>query len=156
MNHDLVYFNHNPIQQALSQKHFGMYFDTKMNFQKHVNNVLSKVNKIIGLLRKLQAFLPRQSLVTVYTAFIRPHLDYGDIIYDQSDNDSFYQKTESIQYNAALATTSAIRDTPREKHYQELGLESLCKRQWYRKLYYFFKIFKGQSPDYLFQNTSVM
>ena len=58
---------------------------------------------------------------------------------------------ELIQYNAALAITGAIRGTSRKKLYQELGLESLCIRQWYRKLCYFFKIFKGQSPDYLFK-----
>ena len=83
-----------------------MYVDTKFNFQKHLNNVLLN-KKTLGLLRKLQVFLTRQSLVTVFKAFIRPHLEYGDIIY----NKSFYQKMESIQYNAALATTDAIRDT---------------------------------------------
>ena len=56
---------------------------------------------------------------------------------------------ESIQYNAALAITSAIRSTSREKLYQEQGLESLRKRRWYRKLCYFLKIFKGQSREYL-------
>ena len=58
---------------------------------------------------------------------------------------------ESIQSNAALAITSAITCTSREKLYQELRLESLRKRRWYRKLCYFFKISKGQSPDYLFR-----
>ena len=111
-----------------------MYFDTKLNFQEHLNNVLSKENKTIGLLRKLQAFLPRQSLVTVYKAFIRPNLDYGDIIYDQTYNDSFHQNMESVQHNAALAITGTIRGTSREKRYQELGLESLRKRRWYKKL----------------------
>ena len=72
-----------------------MYLDAKVNFHEHLNNALSKVNKTIGLLRKLQAFLPRQSLVTVYKSFIRLHLDYGDIIYDQAYNDSFHQKMES-------------------------------------------------------------
>ena len=58
---------------------------------------------------------------------------------------------ESIQYNAALAITGAIRGTSTEKLNQELGLESLRKRRWYRKLCYFFKIFEGQSPEYLFR-----
>ena len=58
---------------------------------------------------------------------------------------------ESVQYNAALAITGAIRGTSREKVYQELGLESLHKRRWYRKLCCIFKIFKGQSPEYLFK-----
>ena len=43
---------------------------------------------------------------------------------------------ESIQYNAALATTGAIRGYSREKLYQGLGLESLQQRRWYRKLFF--------------------
>ena len=109
---------------------------------------MSKADKTIELLRKLQAVLARPSLVTIYKAFIRPHLDYGDIIYDQAYKESFHQKLESIQYNAALAITGAIRGTSREKLYQELELESLQKRHWYR-LCYIFKKLKGQSPDYL-------
>ena len=37
----------------------------------------------------------------------------------------FIKKLESIQYNAALAKTGALRGTFREKLYQELDLESL-------------------------------
>ena len=109
---------------------------------------MSKADKNIGLLRKLQTVLPRLSLVTIYRAFTKPHLDYRDIIYDQAYKESFHQKLESVQYNA-LAITAAIRGTSKEKLYQELGLESLQKQRWYRKLCYFLKIFKGQSPDYL-------
>ena len=55
-NHNSVYFNRNSVQQVPSQKHLGMYLYTKSNFQEHLRNVLNKVNKTIGLLRKLQAF----------------------------------------------------------------------------------------------------
>ena len=47
--------------------------------------------------------------------------------------------------------TGAIRGTSKEKLYQELGLESLQLRRWYRKLGMFYKIFKSQSPQYLFK-----
>ena len=56
---------------------------------------------------------------------------------------------ESVQYNTALAITGAIRGSSREKLYQELGLESLQQRRWYRKLCYFFKLTKNKSPKYL-------
>ena len=135
------------MKQVPSQKHHGVYLDTKLNFQEHLNNVLSKENKTIGLLRNLEAFLPSQSVVTVYQTFIRPHLDYGDIIYYQTYNDSFHQKMKSIQYNATLATTGAIRGTSKEKLYQELDLESLRKRRWYRKTCYFFKYLKVNLPS---------
>ena len=56
---------------------------------------------------------------------MRPHLDYGDIIYDLVYNLSFHQKLELIQYKAALALTGASRGSSRKKLYLELGLESL-------------------------------
>ena len=81
-----------------------------VDFKEHIQNGLNKVSKTIGLLRKLQKILPRPPLITIYKSFIRPHVDYGDIIYNQVYNVSFHQKVESIQYNA-LAITGAIRGT---------------------------------------------
>ena len=107
------------------------------------------LNRTIALLRKLQNILPRALLVTIYKSFIRLHLDYGDILYDQMFNNSFHEKLELIQYNAALAITGAIRGSSREKLYQKLGFESLQQQQRYRKICLFFKIIKNQSPKYL-------
>ena len=58
-NHNQVYFNHNSLKQVPPQKHLGVYLDTKLNFQEHLNNIISKVNKTIRLLRKLQPLLLR-------------------------------------------------------------------------------------------------
>ena len=63
--------------------------------------------------------------MTMYKAFVRPHLDYGDIIYDEAYNETFHKKLESIQYNTCLALSEAIRGSSREELYHELGLESL-------------------------------
>ena len=104
-----------------------MLLDTKLNFQGHLKSILHKINKTIGLLRKLHNTLPRLPLLTIYKSFIRPHLDYGDIIYDQVCNVLFY--LESIQQNLALAITTVIRGTYTEKLYNELGLETLEKRR---------------------------
>ena len=53
---------------------------------------------------------------------MRLHLDYSDVVYDQPSNDGFSISLETVQYNAALAITGAIKGTSREKLYQELGL----------------------------------
>ena len=147
--HPPLCFNNNNVSQASSQKHLGLTLDNRLTFDEHLTNVSNKISKTIGLLRKLQNILPRPALLTIYKCFIRPHLDYGDIIYDQAYNLSFHQKLESIQYNAALALTGAIRGSSREKLYQELGLESLQLRRWYRKLCCFYKIYNKQAPGYL-------
>ena len=83
--------------------------------------VSGKISKTTGLLRKLRNLLSRTALITIYKTFIRPHLHYGYTLYDQGYHMSFHQKLESIQYNACLAITGAIRGTSKEKRYQELG-----------------------------------
>ena len=118
-------FNNTNVTQSIYEKNLGVILDPKLTFENHINMVTTKINKTIGLLRKLQNLLPRTNLIKIYKAFVRPHLDYGDILYDQAFNLSFQQKLESIQYRACLAITGAIQGTSREKIYQELGLESL-------------------------------
>ena len=113
-----IYSNNKSVKQVPSQKHLKLLLDNKLNFQEHLKNILNKVNKTIGLLRKPQNILPREPLLTIYKLFVRPHLDYGNVIYDQHYNNSFHQKIESIQCNAALAITGAIRGYSREKLYQ--------------------------------------
>ena len=111
---------------------------------------MPKALKGIGIIKNLSKVLPRHSLVTIYKSFVRPHLDYGDIIYDQPNNESFNQKIERIQYNAAFAITGAIRGTSQKKLYDELGFESLKFRHWFRKLCIFYKIKNTDIPGYLF------
>ena len=124
-----IYFNNNPIEQTLSQKRLEMILNTKLNFQEHIKNIPTKVNKTIGLLPKLPKILPPGALLKVFKSFFRSHLNYGDVIYDQSYNNIFHQKMESIQYNAALTVTGAISGSSMEKLYQESGLECLQQRQ---------------------------
>ena len=87
--------------------------------------IFKKVSRTIGVLRKLQNLLPKKSLIKVYKYFIKPQLDYGDIIYDQAYNASFHRKQESIQCTVALTITGAIRRSSKERLCQELVFESL-------------------------------
>ena len=145
----------NNVSQVNSQTYFEFILDVKLTFEEHLKNVFNKTNKMIGLLRKLSNLLPRQAVVTIYKAFVRPHLDYSDVLYDQAFSNSFHAKMESIQYNACLAITGALWGTPGEKIYQELGLESLQLCRWYRKLCLFCKVFESEHSKYHFNLISV-
>ena len=106
-----------------SQNHLGMFLDFKLRFNKNLEKVLAKVNKAITTFRKLQSVLPRGTFLTIYKSFICPHFDYGDMIYDQSYNDSFHVKLESYQHKTALVMTGAIKESSTQKLYKELGIE---------------------------------
>ena len=84
--HPPLEFNNNDVIQATSHKHLGII---RLSFEKHLETVLCKLNKTMGLIRKLQNLLPRTALITLHKAFLYPNLDYGDILYDQAHNALF-------------------------------------------------------------------
>ena len=79
----------------------------------------------------------------MYKTFVRPHLDYGDIIYHipQSSNvfvssislHPLMERIERVQYHAGLAITGYWRGSNQNKIYEELGWESLFDRRWYKR-----------------------
>ena len=91
----------------------------------------NKCYKIIGLIKKLSIHLPRKTLLRTFNSFVRPSLDYGDIISDKPNNESFKSRTESIQYKAYIAIAGAIQGASRVHLYGELGIESLSGRKWF-------------------------
>ena len=72
--HTQLVFSNNAVHETSTQKHLAMFLHVKLNSQEHFESMLNKVNKTIGLLRKLHSTLPRPSLLTVYKSFIRPSL----------------------------------------------------------------------------------
>ena len=124
-NHPALYFNDAPVTTAPFQKHLGLFLDKKLTFGHHLNEKISKANKGIGLIKRLYSYLPRKSLLNIYKSFIRPHLDYGDVIYDQPHNDTFCRMIESVQYNAALAITGAIKGSSRNDYTKSSDLKAL-------------------------------
>ena len=78
--------------------------------------------------------MSRDLLVTIYKSFVRPHLDYADVIFDKPSSATFSNRVELAQYNAALAITGTIRGTSKEKLYQELGIETMKEGRWFRGL----------------------
>ena len=75
-NNPSLTLNGTSATQSEIQKHLGRFLDSKLDFKEHVQNVLNKISKKIGLLRKLQKILPRPPSITIYKSFIRSLLDY--------------------------------------------------------------------------------
>ena len=64
-SHPVLISSNNWIIQTPYQKHLGLILEEKLNFGEYLRYIANKVYTSIGLLRKLQKYLPRQSLVTL-------------------------------------------------------------------------------------------
>ena len=135
----MILFNDIPVKKVTEHKHFGIILDSKPSFSTHIKSVISKARKSIDLLKYLSKYLPRHTLNELCKLYVRPHLDYGDVIYhipakvcEFSQNiilPNLIEKIDSVQYAAALAVTGAWRGTSQEKLYTQRGWESLSSRE---------------------------
>ena len=99
-------------------------------------------------MRKLKFELDRRSLEIIYTAFIRPILEYGNEIWD---NCTQYEKEEieKIQNEAARNASGTAKLISIETLYSKIGWENLDSRRRKQKLSLFYKMYSNINPSYL-------
>ena len=147
-DHPELTFNGIPIARKTFTKHLGVYLDSRLNFSKHIKEKVAIAMKGISFLKMLSKYVNRNVLSLSYKMYIRPHLDYGDVIYHNQRAD-LMDLVERVQYKAALIVSGCWQGTSRSKLYEELGWESLSNRRWLRRLIVFYKIKNGLAPSYL-------
>lgn len=99
-------------------------------------------------MRRLKFELDRKSLETIYLTFIRPTLEYGDVIWDNCTQHE-KQELEKIQTEAARIATGTTKLISISALYDETKWETLDTRRSKHKLVLFYKMFNNISPAYL-------
>ena len=155
-------FNNIPVKRVLDTKHLGLILDSKINFKKHIDDKLGKANKGIGVMKQMKKWVDMRALETVYKLYIRPHLEYGDLVFNSheigkseifntfQDSDIISFEIESIQYQAARIITGAWDKSNKGELYKLLGWESMQDRRTMRKLVLFHQILNTKNPSYLY------
>ena len=74
--------------------------------------------KLTGTIKHLSVHLSRKTHLTIYEFFVRPRLDYGDIvcgygyiIYDNPVSESLINKLEKVQYQVYLEISGSLQGT---------------------------------------------
>ena len=89
------------------KKHLGLLLSGNGTWQSHIEYMKAKAWKRINIMRTLKFELDRKALETIYLSFIRPILEYADIVWD---NCSMHEKKDLniIQYEAARIVTKLV------------------------------------------------
>ena len=91
----------------------------------------------------------------MYNSFIRPCLEYGNIIWSNC-TDEEDEILESVQRRAARIISGAIIRTNTLNLYQEVAFETLKTRRERNILLFFHKIANGTAPNYLIELLPAM
>ena len=106
LHHPILFLGSTEVKRKSEHKHLGLILDSKLNFQSHIREAIMKARRGIGIIRHLSRYVAGDVLDQVYKLHVRPHLDYGDIIYHRFDPNmslDMTKKLEQTQYSVALA-----------------------------------------------------
>ena len=127
------------ITSCNAEKDLGVMFDTSLSFDAHIHNVVNRANQMLGIIKRCFSFLNRDIFLKLYKAFVRPHLEYANVIWNP------YLKRQSIMIERVQRRATKLLFECRNMSYRErlqyLNLHSLKGRRLRGDLIQTFKIF---------------
>jgi len=147
-HHPPITFQNSQITDSTAHTHLGLTLKDDASWKQHILNIYEKAYSRLNILRYIKTKVNRKSLIKIYIAFIRPILEYADIVWDNCTQQS-KELLESIQLEAARIITGLRSGTSHNKLYNELGWETLSTRRNKHKHIMMYKIMHGLSPQYL-------
>lgn len=148
ISYPTLYFDNTPVNEVSKHKHLGLTLNSTLHWGDHIDEIIAKANSKLNILRSLKYDLDRKTLTIMYFTFIRPMIEYCDIIIDNCP-EYYKTKLEQVNIEAARIATGATRLVSIETLFSECGWDKLEIRREKHKLTQFFKIVNNLTPEYL-------
>lgn len=143
-----ITFQGSIIKNVSFHKHLGVYLSSNLKWAKHIDYLCDVACKKLWALKRLKYILDRKSLETIYLYFIRPSLEYADVLWaGVYENETL--KLNAIEIEAMRCVTGATARSNIAKLWEDSGWASLSERRDIHCLLSLFKILMGPGPGYL-------
>ena len=124
------------------EKDLGVTFEPQLSFDTHINKIINKANQMIGLIKRTFIHLNKDILLKLYKSLVRPHLEYGNIIWFP------LLKRQSIAVERVQRRATKLlrecKDFSYEQRLRYLNLHSLKGRRIRGDLIETYKIFNNK------------
>ena len=124
------------------QKDIGVIIDSNLEFYKHINQKINKVNSIMALIKRSFTTLNQHNFVPLYKALVRSHLDYAISI-----RSPYKQKYKDAIENVQRRTTKqlpSMKNIPYEERLERLKLPTLAYRRSRGDMIEVYKLLQGK------------
>ncbi len=146
--HPPIYMSGETIVEVNCHKHLGIFLSRDLHWHQQIEYIKSKALTRINTMRQLKFRLHGDALETIYISFIRPILEYADVLFDNCTRHE-KDELEKLQYEAARIVTGTTKLVSIQKLMDEVGWETLEIRRRKHKLVLFFKMTTHLTPEYL-------
>ena len=115
------------LEKSELEKDLGVHVDSDLKFSKHVEIQVNKANRLLGLIRRSYEHLDCASMKTLFTALVRPHLEFGNVAWSPR-----LEKDKALIEGVLRRATRIIpglKDLSYEERLQAMGIPSMSHRR---------------------------
>ena len=134
--------NGTKLKQVTEEKDLGILIDDELKFHKQSASATKKANATLGLLKKSFTLLDKKTLPLLYKSLIRPHLEYGNIVWGPHYAEDI-KSIEKVQRRATKLVPE-LKNLSYEERLRELNLPSLAHRRRRGDMIVTYKLMTGQ------------
>ena len=115
------------LETATEENYSGGIIDKKLKFDKHTGAQVNKANKVLGLLRRSFETLEGETIVWLFKALVRPHLEYCNAV-TYTVYEKYAKLLESVQRRATKMVLE-MKNGDYTNRLKKLALPSLSYRR---------------------------
>ena len=148
------------LEHVESIRDLGIILDSKLTFQHHVDNIICKANRALGvMMRSFQSGrgtrFDRTALIAAYCANVRSVLEFCSVVWGGAAK-SHTDRIERVQHKFLMWLSAHIYGAPQNLEYSRLlsyfSLCSLSARRTQHDLVFLARIFKSQIDSSLLRS----
>ena len=141
------------ISKAQQHKHLGLIISKDLSWKNHLIAICQKAAKRVDMLKY---GLDRKTLEIIYLSFIRPLLEYGYVVWDNTPrHEKYYTDLEKLQIDAMRTVCGCSNYSLLSLLYADTNWQLLSTRRKFHRLILFFKNKWPCSKSFKFNTTII-
>lgn len=117
----VVMIDSEPIEQIFSTKFLGLLIDGNLNWNEHVDKIISKINSGLCALRKMADLCSQSTLKLIYHSYIHSHISFGICLYGSTKQENL-DKIQKLQKKAIRIIKNLHQEVSCREHFKNLQI----------------------------------
>ena len=140
-------YNDETLNNISDDKILGVQVDDHLLFSNHIDKIARKITSNTWLLSRIKDFLNKEHMVQFYKSFIQPHLDYCDIVWENTSQKNLLRLFR-LQKRACKIILDYNVDNIFESM-ENLKIMTIYERIFFRKAKFMYKVSNSLTPSYI-------
>ena len=136
-----IYIDNMLLERQNDTKFLGVILSSDLKWNKHVDTVVNKITKTIGIISKVRHFLPISITRTLYLTLVEPYINYCNLVWALPHSTVSLDKIYKIQKRYCRIINFAHYRAHSEPLFQKLSILNI------------YQIYQTQLAIYMYQQT---